>query len=1115
MSIEPGVNAELVRKLTILFVEDDDEVRDSMVRYLSRRIDRVHTAQDGAAGLRAFNEQRPDLVISDIRMGVMDGLTMCRAIRETAPNLPVIFISAHNESDVLLSSIDLGITKFIVKPVDTDVLMETIASVAQALERERDQESKFLQMNSIVNEADYENESVRGYVARYLEANHHEEISSIRRLNIPKLGVSGDFYSVARHQDNLYVMLADGAGHGLSAVMPALQMPKIFQQQAALGFSLLSIAAAMNRLLHDQNFVGYFVATTLLRINPDERFIEVLNCGNPAALVFDDAGALLHTCHSKSTALGMLGDEEFSAEVERFEMDRNARIYLFSDGLTDTLQACAPDFDNSALHNLFGVPPVPDTFDVLASKLTDAARQCKVDDVTLLEIRFECPASSAETPWVKKIDLPPGQHGEAENPVALEQITLLYVEDDDMTRDYLALYLNRRLGMVHVAKDGLEGLALFKKHRPQVVLTDIKMPQMDGLDMADEIRKLDKEVPIIVTTGSEQQSISERMFELGISRFNLKPLDPGKLAHTIQSCVRQANSLAQLRLASSAFQASSLTVITADRDKRIVAVNPAFSRVTGYTLDEVLGQSPTLLSLGNHDASHLQEMWRALDENGNWSGELQCQHKNGATVSEWLTVNAVHGENGELTGYNFIFSDTSERKMNEERVRHLTLHDSLTHLPNRTMFADMSRELLVQARQQNRGVALVYINLDRFIEINNVHGVAFGDEVLFTVAQRILSGVGSSDAVCRMGGDEFAVLLREDGGREAVERAVVKLTDAIKLPIQVNGHEIQLRLSVGISLFPSDGASYEELVRSACIAMNQAQHGGGDANFFFDKSVSQQEERKVTLQNGIKAGLTKNEFYMLYQPKYSLSLHRVVGAEALVRWNHPTLGIVSPAEFLPLAEKNGVVIELSEWIIDMVCSQIDAWRRLGLIQVPVSINISPVHFWRGDLMGSLQSGLQKWNIHPAMLPIEVTEGVVMDTSDRTLQVLGQLKALGFHLSIDDFGTGYSSLKYLKDLPVSELKIDRSFIIEIPEEGQPDDLSKTAITRAILQLAAEFNLTVVAEGVETENQKNFLLKNGCDVIQGYLFSRPISADEFALLLPKGDTKGDYRGDHANL
>jgi diguanylate cyclase (GGDEF)-like protein/PAS domain S-box-containing protein len=1088
--------AENVRKLSILFVEDDADVRDSMAHFLSRRVDKVLTAQNGIAGYDSFSKLHPDLVISDIRMDGMDGLTMCRKIRETDPEVPVIIISAHNESEFLLSSIDLGVTKFIVKPVDTDILMEAIASIAQSLQQHRNLESKLQQIDSIRNEASYDSECVKSYVSHFLEESHHEELSCVRHLNIPKLEVSGDFYSVARHEDDLYVMLADGAGHGLSAVIPALQIPRIFKQQAERGFSLTTIATEINRSLHAQHITEHFVATTLLRLNPHEQFIEVLNCSNPPVFIFSDSGDLLHACHSKSTALGMVGEEAFSVEVEHFKNDQSARIYLFTDGLVDTLHASYPNFDYDELRAMLGSIRSSDVFDAVAEKVRDAAQHCKEDDVTMLEVRFDC-EERKETR--ENASLQSALPGLSEVPVALNQMTLLYVEDDDITREYLSLYLNRRLGMVHVAKDGREGLELFRKYRPQIVLSDIKMPQMNGLEMIEEIRKQDKGVPIIVTSGFGSAKDTERMFEMGVTRFQMKPMDPVKLTDTIYSCLSQANTLDLLRLSGSAFEASSLAVITVDRDKRIVAVNPSFSSITGYGLAEVIGQNPTLLSSGEHDASHYQAMWQVLAEFGSWSGELPCQNKNGTTVSEWITVNAVKAPDGALTGYHFIFSDIAERQMNEEKVRKLMSHDSLTSLPNRAMFADRINEMLLQTGLRMGCLALVYFNIDRFSEINNTLGVRVGDEVLFMVAQRLLASVGSRDVVSRMGGDEFAVLMLQEEGRESFERAVVELSGVIAQPITVDNNKIQLRLSVGISLYPSDGETYEELVRSASSAMNHAQLAGGNTYRFFDKSISQREERQVILRQGINCSLQNEEFFMLYQPKYSLSRQRVVGAEALVRWNHPTFGLISPVEFIPIAESSGAVIEMSEWIIDTVCGQLATWRKQGLAEVPVSINISPLHFWRGDLVGSLQKGLQKWDITAAVLPIEVTENVVMNTSDRTLHVLGKLKELGFKLSIDDFGTGYSSLKYLKDLPISELKIDRSFIVEIPDQAQMQDLSRTAITRAIIRLANEFKLGVVAEGVETETQKKFLVENGCDVIQGYLFSPPISASEFALML----------------
>ncbi len=406
---------------------------------------------------------------------------------------------------------------------------------------------------------------------------------------------------------------------------------------------------------------------------------------------------------------------------------------------------------------------------------------------------------------------------------------------------------------------------------------------------------------------------------------------------------------------------------------------------------------------------------------------------------------------------------------------------------------------LIAGTQGGTCWALAYVNIDRFREINNAMGVRAGDEALAQFSRRLLDLTGNRDLVCRLGGDEFALVIQNHCAREQLEGTVARLVNDISRPIVVSGGEIELRVSIGVSLFPADGRAYEELIRAACSAMNQAQRDGGGVYRFFDRSVNIMEERRLTLQQGIRKGLQRGEFFMVYQPKYSIGRQQVVGAEALVRWNHPALGLISPVEFIPLAEGNGEVIEMSEWIVDTVCRQIVEWKGRGIRIVPVSINISPVHFWRGSLVDTLRSAVQRWQVDPALLPIEVTEGVVMDSSEKTMHVLEELRALGFHISIDDFGTGYSSMKYLSDLPISELKIDRSFVMQIPEDGVETNGASTAIPRAIIQLATEFGLSVVAEGVETQAQKQFLVEHGCDVIQGYLFSKPLSPEDFASLL----------------
>ncbi len=393
LSIDITDQSDLVKSLSVLFVDDDADVRDGMSHFLSRRVAIVNTAKNGVEGRDLVKNQNPDLVISDIRMDGMDGLAMCREIRETMPDLPMIFISAHNESDILLSSIDLGITKFIVKPVDTNVLMDTINSVARSLERTRNSQIQLRQMELSLNEADYESESIKRYVTSYLESSHHDEISGIRHLSIAKSAVNGDFYSVAKHGDDTYILLADGAGHGLSAVMPALQIPRVFQQQATHGFSLIAIASEINRSLHEQHFAEHFVAATLVRINAADGFIEVLNCSNPPVFIFAEDGSLLHTCHSKSTALGVAGEDEFLAEIARFPMKQSARIYLFTDGLPDMLRASMPTFDMNYLQALFEGDHPFNIFDGVAKKIENTMHNFKVDDITLLEVYFDSKAA--------------------------------------------------------------------------------------------------------------------------------------------------------------------------------------------------------------------------------------------------------------------------------------------------------------------------------------------------------------------------------------------------------------------------------------------------------------------------------------------------------------------------------------------------------------------------------------------------------------------------------------------------------------------------------------------------------------------------------------------------
>lgn len=1089
----------LARNLTVLYVEDEDEARGNLARYLSRRVGSLHTASNGQAGLDMFIEQHPQLVISDIRMPLMDGIAMCQAIRKQDPQAAIIMLTAHNESESLLSSIDMGVTKYIIKPVNLNLLMEAIDGIATALEQERQQECRMQKMSSFISEVEYENEKVNSYVAKYFDGNHRDKLPNIRHLNIPKGAVSGDFFCIAQHGQTLYALIADGAGHGLAAVVPALHVPRIFMEQAGQGFSLLTIADEINRELFKQHITGHFVAATLVRMNQEERFIEVLNCGNPPALLVGSGGGLLREFQSNTFALGMINGDRFDAVVEHFKLDHPARLYVFTDGLGDTLQAADAALDYTALLRLFSETRPAVTFDGVEKRVRSALVQSQPDDVTLLEILYEATPHPTFTAPAPSAEIMQTAQTPAADMARIKFFSMLLVEDDDITRDAAAQYLDRRVGILYTASNGLDGLKLFQEHRPQLVVADILMPVMDGIAMIRQIRLIDKEVPIIVCTGSSAPEYAELMVNMGVTRLLPKPLNVRTLVEVIADCIKQFDTVFDMRNSASVFHNSSLAIMLANKDGRIISVNPAFCRITGYAQQEIIGRNLRLLGSGKHDEGFYRVLWDSLRETGAWSGEIWNRRKNGDLSLEWLTINAATDATGEVMHYLAVFSDVTERHAVEEKINHLEYHDSLTGLPNRLLFHDRLRQALIQAQRNKGNVALLLLDLDNFKDINDALGQDVGDALLRSVTQRLLGCVRHSDTVCRLGGDEFGILLTNLVSQGIASRLAEKIIEAIKLPHDFADREVTVSSSIGVSLYPYDGKAVETLIKCADSAMHQAKKDGKDNYRFFDKSLGQAAERSLTVQQNLCSGLHNQEFFMLYQPQYSLRTGNVVGAEALIRWDSPILGSVAPTEFIPVAEEYGLVIELSEWVIETVCAQMAKWKQAGLPQIPVSINISPMHFQHGNLVQSLEQALEKWSIAPELLHIEVTEGIMMSHSETAINIFNQLKAMGMYISIDDFGTGFSSLSYLGKMPISQLKIDRSFVKELPESGDASDICKTAIPQSIIQLAKDLELDIVAEGVETESQKLFLHKNGCDVVQGFLFSRPLSAERFALAM----------------
>jgi diguanylate cyclase (GGDEF)-like protein/PAS domain S-box-containing protein len=552
----------------------------------------------------------------------------------------------------------------------------------------------------------------------------------------------------------------------------------------------------------------------------------------------------------------------------------------------------------------------------------------------------------------------------------------------------------------------------------------------------------------------------------------------------------------QLRLAASVFESTMEGVIITDDSANIIAVNPAFSEITGYAKEEVLGHNPRLLKSGRHDEIFYQSMWAAILTTGRWRGELWNRNRAGEVFPAWLTISSVNDSNDVLTHYVATFSDISALKHSEEKLNHLAHHDALTDLPNRLLLDARLNHCIEQAQRDKSNIALLFLDLDEFKHINDGLGHPVGDEVLKKIASRLHSRVRADDTVARLGGDEFVVAMgRVEAPRDAALLAEEILVD-IAQPINTGPQELFVTGSIGISLYPQDGRDITTLLRNADAAMYRAKEQGRNNYQFYTTRYTADAFERMRLQADMQRALENQEFVLHYQPQFVLSDGRLAGVEVLVRWRHPKLGLVSPTRFIALAEQTGQIVALGDWVLRNACEQWVRWRKQGLSIDHIAVNLSLRQIHESDLVRNIAKTLEQTGCPPQHLELEITEGVIMREEDHALKVLEGLRSLGVSLSIDDFGTGYSSLSYLKRMPVGKLKIDRSFVRDIPED--PED---AAISRAVIALGKSLQLVIIAEGVENNAQLNFMHNQGCDQAQGYLFSQPLAAKKFEKFLKK--------------
>lgn len=683
---------------------------------------------------------------------------------------------------------------------------------------------------------------------------------------------------------------------------------------------------------------------------------------------------------------------------------------------------------------------------------------------------------------------------------------VVLVADDDPVMRLLMLEMLGQVGLDGIeAGDGLQAVAMFQSAAPDLILMDVDMPNMDGFSACREIRRIETgaAVPIIMVTGGDDIEAVTNAYEVGATDFVSKPINWPILGHRVLYVLRASDAIVRLRIA--------------DAHNRAVlaAIPDTFFRLSkeGYYLDYEQGHDATAAvtvdqCVGRHIAEVLpkdiaerllEQVQIVLDTQHIRSVDYELQRFGTAQHFEARLV--ATGPN-EVLG---LVRDISERKRTEEQIRRLAYCDSLTGIPNRQAFLETLERELHRSKVGNKKFAVLFMDLDAFKRINDTLGHNVGDHLLKIVSERLRETIRPSDLVsrgdqtnnlARLGGDEFTILIPDLDRVENALNVAHRVKDAMRRPFLIDGHEIFVTASIGISLFPEDGDDCDSLLKYADTAMYHAKNCGKNNAKLYSSSLTMQIMSHVKLEVGLRKALKNEELYLLYQPQIDVRSGDIVGVEALVRWRHPERGIISPTEFIPLAEETGLIVPIGEWVLRTACIQARQWQKATQRSLRMAVNLSAKQFKDENLAQIVVSALSDTGLDPRYLELELTEGTLMDDARATMATLEQLRAIGVYLSIDDFGTGYSSMNYLKRFDVRTLKIDKSFIC-----GLPQDTENAAITRAIIAMAHGLKMIVVAEGVETDEQLIMLEEYGCDLVQGFHLGHPSPQEAIMQLLRK--------------
>ncbi len=677
------------------------------------------------------------------------------------------------------------------------------------------------------------------------------------------------------------------------------------------------------------------------------------------------------------------------------------------------------------------------------------------------------------------------------------KLTILIIDDTPSNIQLLGEALEKKY-IIQIAVSGKRGLELASEDPPDLILLDIMMPEMDGNEVCRQLKSDErlKNIPIIFITALSDTATELQSLALGAADFLHKPFKIEIACLRINNLLERESMRRDLvikeqqqRLAVSVFNYSHDGIMVSNTDNQLIDVNHSFSRITGYQANEVLGKNPRILQSGQQSDKFYQEMWSYLLKHDYWSGEFWNKHKDGHLFAVQSSIAVIRNEKGHIDHYISIFSDITLRKSHDETLKRIAYFDELTGIPNRTLLTDRLTQGIAQSVRNKKTMALCFLDLDGFKHVNDQFGHDVGDKLLIESTQRIGRCLRKVDTLARIGGDEFVVLLLGLRSDDEYIISVERILNVLQQPFLIDENSINISGSIGVTLFPQNDNDSDILLRHADQAMYIAKQKGKNQYHLFDSALNQQAYEQEQLISKIKVAFNNNEFVLHYQPKVNLSNGQVQGFEALIRWQHPSKGLLAPAEFLPLIDNTDLMLELSDWVVATAIKQLNQWQAENL-KLILSINIAPCHLVQANFVSQLQKQLHAYpNVCPENLELEILETAALDNILRVSDIMKSCIALGVHFSLDDFGTGYSSLTYLKNLPVKTLKIDQTFIRDMLVDSED-----MAIIMATIGLAKAFNRDVIAEGVETLEHANKLLALGCDYAQGYGIARPMPISE---------------------